>query len=192
MLVMDQHLRICVEDQIGEAPTLRPLRALLQEVTRHLHNYLAASKTLVDHSREYVKDAFGETSEAFRAYEKEVSARFGSLPVSRFTMDLRNQFAHARMPSIASVTRPGATCDNDRHTLVLKVPDAKNHKRWHTRSRDFIATHNGEVDLLKLVTTYNAAVLDFYGWFGKRVAEWGKVERDKMLEMHKRLGESVE
>jgi hypothetical protein len=64
----------------------------LGEIDRLLHNFLAAAKTLVDHTRRIMNEAY-DGSDLMTQYSAEVERLFSDGPPT-FVQDLRNYFLH--------------------------------------------------------------------------------------------------
>ena len=65
------------------------------EITRLLHNFLASAKTLIEHTRIFLKKYYLNTKICER-YKEKVKKEFEDDELSRFIQDLRNYILHRR------------------------------------------------------------------------------------------------
>src|SRR5438445_7621838 len=71
---------------------------LHMEVNRLFHNFLAGAQTLVEHTRNFVREHY--PSGPLRvAYDQKVEAEFSNDGLSRFIQDLRNYMLHRGLPN---------------------------------------------------------------------------------------------
>ncbi|MBN8502469.1 MAG: hypothetical protein J0M19_15180, partial [Sphingomonadales bacterium] len=69
-----------------------------REVNRRVHNFVAASKTLVDHTRTFMKEHY-ELTPIWAMYKSEAHKRFSENEVAKFVHDLRNYMLHRALPN---------------------------------------------------------------------------------------------
>jgi hypothetical protein len=77
------------------------LEQFQREVTRLLHNFVAAAFSLVDHARRFFGKHYKD-AKSFPDYEDEVKRRFTEDPLCQFVQGLRNYFIHRKPPNISS------------------------------------------------------------------------------------------
>jgi hypothetical protein len=111
------HFRPKLKGGLGDWENKQPLHDYLTELTRRPHNCLPSAKSLVDHTRNFVKDSYPDHSVARKEFDAEISKRFTTNPVCKFTQDLRVFFTHIRMPFISSVTGGSKATGRDIYTL---------------------------------------------------------------------------
>lgn len=68
-----------------------------RELSRHLHNFVSAAKTLVDHTRVFVEEHYANTN-VMKAYQKSVETTFLNDGNAKFVHDLRNYMLHKGPP----------------------------------------------------------------------------------------------
>lgn len=155
------------------------LNQYLGEVARHLHNALAASVTLVDHTRATVKDLYKDNA-FLREYQQKANETFGASGLSHFVHDLRNYTLHKELPTASAQMKFSSGRDPDGEvrgqpsldtSIRLNVAAMAQWDGFTRPSRDFIGTLPDEVDLLSLLSGYRDLVVGFYEWFGTRQAE---------------------
>lgn len=69
-----------------------------RELSRHVHNFVASAKTLVDHTRVFVEEHYADTP-VLSSYRDQITSTFANDPVSKFVHDLRNYMLHKGLPN---------------------------------------------------------------------------------------------
>jgi hypothetical protein len=69
-----------------------------RELSRHVHNFVASAKTLVDHTRVFIEEHYADTT-VLSSYKDQITSTFASDPVSKFVHDLRNYMLHKGLPN---------------------------------------------------------------------------------------------
>jgi hypothetical protein len=183
------HFLLQQERRLGDWNNRRPLHDYLMELTRLLHNFLASAKSLVDHTRNFVKQSYGEGSTPAKVYEAEVDKRFTANPLSRFTQDLRNVFTHVNMPFISSVLGGSQATGRDLYTLKLNIKKIEHFDDWHQESRQYIAAAGSEIDLELYAIAYYRLIYDFYDWLGAANETWAKEKWENTIAIHDKVAE---
>jgi hypothetical protein len=69
-----------------------------REINRLVHNFVAGSMSLIDHTRQFVREHYaGSALEG--AYNNQVKVDFASEPVAKFVQNLRNYMLHKGLPN---------------------------------------------------------------------------------------------
>lgn len=159
------------------------LDGFLQEVTRLLHNYVAAAISLADHTRVIANELYAR-SPFLSGFEEQVKQTFAELPVARFVHGLRSYMLHYRLPFPSSHLT--ATRDTNSHEwntqthLSLTVPELKRWPRWHRRAIEYLDGAGIYVDLYQLVTDYTSTVVTFHNWLRARQREIHQGDLDEL------------
>lgn len=157
-----------------------------REVRRLLHNYLAAVKSLVDHTRNLVRGAYAGTE--FQAeYQARVDEGFKYEPVSCFVQDLRNYALHKSLPAVSATLEFKRREEGGFHTsnaFMLEVDKLKAWKKWSEAGRRYMDTLGAKTKLEEVIDAYRGIVTEFYEWFGERINKENAVviEEVSMLE----------
>lgn len=69
-----------------------------RELSRHVHNFVASAKTLVDHTRVFVEEHY-ENTPVLSSFRDQITSTFTNDPVSKFVHDLRNYMLHKGLPN---------------------------------------------------------------------------------------------
>lgn len=146
---------------------------LLRDFVRRLHNYLAAVKTLVDHTRAF-HARYGAAAELDTSLEERLQ-RLREEPVVRFLQEFRNPVLHSRLPEIAlTITDAGGAL---RRQLTVAVEELMSIHEWSKHARRFIESasegyyeDNRYVDLMTATSDYQSVISEFYNWYYVSVA----------------------
>ena len=69
-----------------------------REINRFVHNFAASAMTLVEHTRNFMREHYEGTAIKI-AYDDRIIATFASEPVVQFVQNLRNYFVHKGLPN---------------------------------------------------------------------------------------------
>ncbi len=70
-----------------------------REVTRRVHNFVAAALTLVEHTRIFMRKNYSDTPILDR-YQTKIDADFKDEPLVQFVQNLRNYILHNGLPRL--------------------------------------------------------------------------------------------
>jgi hypothetical protein len=194
--VIRLHYRLQMKGELGDFHNRKPLHDLLFEVTRRLQNFVFAAKTLVEHTRNYMKLWHHDQPDIMAAYQAQVIQHFVESGIGPFTKCLRDYFAHCTTPFISSVD---AHNEHVRFTLQLetermaKTPDFHG---WLGSAPRYIALHrdtrrrkDGAVNLGFYVNDYYEAVIRFYSWLDDQNEGWCQGAWDETIAIQNRIEE---
>ncbi len=142
---------------------------MLKELTFRLHDYLAAVKSLVDHSRRLYKKLYKDRG-LFPEYEPEVRRVFATNGIVQTVQCLREMAQHYQLPSIVLIRR--TTSDDETSTrVILRRDDLLKFDGWNSHARRFISTGGEEIDLRDLCERHHSIVVEFYRWMSESLAQ---------------------
>ena len=160
---LDRKVELLSRDRRHEA------RALHLEFVRRLHNYLAAAKTLVDHTRAFRSRWTDEACDS--AFETRLEELLTN-PVVKFIQELRNPTQHSRLPPVARVTTFEADSSNPNTVrpvvrLMVKARDLENLYEWSSLALAYIRANvdHENVDVTLALRRYQELLETFYAWF---------------------------
>jgi len=178
---IELHYKLRSERKLGDFYNRKPLHDYLAELTRLLHNFLASAKSLVDHTRNFIRNSYGNRGELVAEYDKEVKLRLSNNPVCKFTQELRVFFTHISMPFVSSVIGASNATGRDLYTLKLNIDKMGKSERWSAKAREYIQNSGPDIDLETYVDEYYQVIHQFYEWLGDRNEIWGKEALEKAL-----------
>jgi hypothetical protein len=133
------------------------------EVIQRLHNYVAATMTLVDHSRRLMRDQTGRIAEEFDTKKAVLLEN----PEVRFIQDLRNFMLHRSLPLLAHRLRlSGGISEEARgeSEMLLSAEDLLAWDGWSSASRAWIKARDGDIPLRPLIVHHSALVYEINYW----------------------------
>ncbi len=141
------------------------------EVMRLFHNFLAAAKSLVDHTRVFI-DEYYSGSPVFDAYKDKVKADLSDNPLVRFIQDLRNYMMHRGLPGGAmslSVKRQPDDSFITESTVSMNRDELLKWGGWTNPSRSYLATAQKQIKISDLSNIYAAQIRNFSEWLDKAI-----------------------
>ena len=146
----------------------------MDEITRLLHNFVAAALSLVDHTRVLYRQLYeprGELAE----YPEKVTSDLADDPDIQFVIKLRQMAQHYRLPSVENHTElaniQNGVVGTTRIQLRLKSDDLRQFDGWNALAIAFLERAGSHVELRSVITAYFAKMAAFYDWFDQRQRE---------------------
>ncbi|HEX8862633.1 MAG TPA: hypothetical protein VGC06_26790 [Actinomycetes bacterium] len=162
------------------------------ETERHLHNFVAAAQSRVDHFRQFARAEWPEDSPSRQEYERRVEQEFRTSPLHNFIIKLRQLMQHVRLPLSTSQetwTRGDPWTVNFRVMLdsadLLRWPD------WNLLARSYIQASGKAIDLAQTVITYSNEILAFDQWIAERFTHEHQEEIESYLEAATKVRERL-
>jgi hypothetical protein len=123
------------------------LQAVILEVIRRLHNFLAASKTLVDTTRAVIRRSYPR-SQVLRDYEAEVQARFTTDELVQFVHALRNNATHQGLPVMMTSLSWRTDAETQEEVMTSefyfeRAALSAQSRDWNARARVYLAGADG-------------------------------------------------
>jgi hypothetical protein len=140
-----------------------------REVTRRVHNFVAAALTLVEHTRTFMREIYDGAPIQDR-YQARVDADFANDPLAKFVKDLRNYMLHNGLPNsemyLSFESNPdlpdgGGTLETGIHVRTVPLLEWSN---WSAPARKFIEDCGEFIDIRTLAEAYTDRILPFHGW----------------------------
>jgi hypothetical protein len=159
----------------------------VDETIRLLHNFLASVRSLVDHTRVEINEAYG--AHVFSdQYQKRVESDFSRSPHSQFVHQLRHYALHVGNPPTQTVVSwsPGGSVP-PLSFVRLSRRALLEWDKWNEPARRFVSEMEGDIHLRDLVETYSRVVREFYEWMGSRLLEIHRDELDELRDIRERI-----
>src|ERR1035438_4822180 len=138
------------------------LQWLFGDVNRHFHNFLTSITTLVDHTRNLMREDFVKPVHR-EEYQNKVKAVFATDPLTQFLQDFRNYITHYAIPHIGLEERFSLThSDPEAIKLFIDLDHLETRFNWSSPSRKFIEMNKPKMRMLKLVDDYGSKSKSFY------------------------------
>lgn len=169
-----------------------------REVSRRIHNFVAAAKTLVDHTRVFMKENYDKLH-IFNEYIAEINKRFSENKVAKFIHDLRNYMLHRGLPNSAMFIQYSRSPEQPDQPaqfttgVRLNAKDLREWDGWTAPARAYLDAVGDELEIEALVSTYLSQVEAFQGWLSERLIEFHAADMSELQALHEEyaLTESV-
>ena len=136
------------------------------EVIRLLHNYLTSITTVVNHSRNLMKEDFVKV-EHRQEYQRKIDAIFGNDPFTKFMQDFQNYMIHHEIPGIGlSKTMGLPEADSKPEKLNVDLDSLAKWKKWTTPALS-LSVNRPKIRMLKLLDDYEQRFIGFHEKFGQ-------------------------
>jgi len=133
------------------------------EVIQRLHNYVAATMTLVDHSRRLMRARTGGIAVKFSTRKTTLLTN----PEVRFIQDLRNFTVHRSLPLLAHRLRLGGGSSAEARgdsEMLLSVEELLAWDGWGSATCAWIEAQGGGIPLRPLIIEHGGLVYDINYW----------------------------
>jgi hypothetical protein len=140
-------------------------------VITSLHNYVASTMTLVDHSRRLMADRTGELKREHDAKKTELLAH----PEVRFIQELRNFMLHRSLPFLGHTYKMSDLNTAEPKVdmqIELGVKELLEWDGWTAGPRGYMATcEDDKLQLLPLIEKHGDLIFRFNAWIINTLAE---------------------
>jgi hypothetical protein len=166
------------------------LDGVTNEKIRLFHNFLASSKSLVDHTRIVIR-AWYKGEPFYQEYSGEVKARFTDDPMVAFMERLRNYSLHYSLPFAAahlSIQFPNGPKDSEATFSFKTSRDALSAwDGWTGTAKEYLRGLPEDIDVDSLAENYFGKITEFYVWMHNRLMDIHRAELDWLDEMRRKL-----
>lgn len=139
------------------------------DVICRIHNYVAAAKSLVDHTHNLYGKLYGANN-LFPQYQERIDNDFKYDPLSKFVQDLRRYCQHFKSPTVMFRTTVDSNGSPIRN-VSIPLNDLQAFRDWSAPAKKYLRTIQEKVDVLEVATAYRDKVIAFHNWFRSRQEE---------------------
>lgn len=132
------------------------------EITRLLHNFVAAVKTLVDHTRRLYEKLY-EPAKLMPTYPAEIKTRFATNELAQFVEGLRNYCMHYQLPPIRS--KFGMDVEKGLSSAVCLTRDELLKWSGWEKGKEYLKACPSDIPFPDIMAEYHQKVIEFYEWF---------------------------
>ncbi len=167
-----------------------------REVSRRIHNFVAAAKSLVDHTRVFMNDHYDQSS-VQRICNEEVNKRFSENPLTKFVHDLRNYMLHCGLPHSSMFihfTQDPEQPDRAGQITTgvrLGTSELKSWGGWTAPARKYLETVGDEVPIEALVKEYVLQVEAFQAWLSEQLVEFHAADLTELDALRDEYAQSI-
>ncbi|PKG40831.1 hypothetical protein [Psychromonas sp. Urea-02u-13] len=134
-----------------------------REINRLFHNYLAAAKTLIDHTRVFIEDHYSDSVVESR-YKDKILNEFAHDFLARFVQDLRNFMLHNGLPHNEMTISYVKGVPSVESSINLDTEKLKEWSRWTKPSKEFLNQQSKKLSLSDLIEPYSEKVVGLHNW----------------------------
>jgi hypothetical protein len=150
----------------------------LRDVIRLIHNYVAASLSLIDHTRRLYDKLYANTGK-FDDYQMKIQTEFAQDPLAQFVKGLRQHFQHYKAPNLG-INSFQNKAGKIIKTIDLYKSDLLLFDSWGAVAKAYLEKVHDQVNVITLMTKYQSKVSRFYLWFQTRQEEIHKDEFERL------------
>jgi hypothetical protein len=154
------------------------LEAFGYDVICRIHNFVAAAKSLVDHTHNLYDKLYG-VNDLFPEYQERIDNDFKYDPLSKFVQDLRRYCQHYKSPIIMFTTTVDSNGSPIR-TISIPLDNLQAFKDWSAPAKKYLRTIQEKAYVLEVATAYRDKVIVFHDWFRSRQLE---IHADELKEL---------
>jgi hypothetical protein len=160
------------------------------ELMRHLHNFLAGAKSLIEHTRVFLKQHYDGTN-IKSVLEQKVKNEFSEDPLSRFIQDLRNYMLHkGPLNTTLSMTYQKIAEPNQfkgGSKAYLKKSELLAWSRWSKQAKNYLNNSPDQLQISSFCDEYAQKVLSLYTWFYKELYSHHENDYKDLVQLHNKL-----
>lgn len=149
------------------------------DAVRALHNFLAAAKSLVDHSRNFIREVY-RADPFWEEYQAKVKAELAPVGAIAFVHDLRNYMVHRGIPLLRETYR-FVKDEPSSFSVSLDLGRMRSWENWSAHARVYMATLPDHVRLAPIIEDYVERVVYFHKWVTDRRKE---IDRPHLIELN--------
>jgi len=157
-----------------------------REASRLLHNFLAAAKTLVDHTRVFIGAHYSGTS-LERAYQEKIASEVANDELCRFVHDLRNYMLH-RGPIPLSIWTSLDSQHRTRAGVKFITAELTKWDGWTARSKGFLGNRNHDFDVENVARTYSDKIVTLHVWLDGLLSDLHHRDLSELRNLENELG----
>lgn len=180
---LQQLLSVCKNEKFiyNFNPHTNPQKfnAYFTEMYRLFHNFVAAAKTLIDHTRQHIDDLYS-TTPFYQEYQTKLKSTISDIPVRIFIQDLRNYTLHKTLPlTQATYTLKPREQNQLSLAITLDVKKLKEWDKWKSKALEYINQSKSNISIAEICDEYFKLINVFYNWLATRESEINKTYLDE-------------
>ncbi|MHC8310918.1 hypothetical protein ACYZUC_15040 [Pseudomonas sp. GT1P32] len=161
-----------------------------RELSRHIHNFAASSKTLVDHTRVFLEENYSKT-EIIKSVQTKITSTFTNDPVSKFVHDLRNYMLHKGLPNshmfLLLQQDPAKPELGAELTTGIRF-DTKSLSEWSgwtAAAKQYLEQNEEYINIHHFTEEYLLRVNTFHSWLEELLCEHHSADIERLQELQK-------
>jgi hypothetical protein len=159
-------------EELWHQPSEWQLRQVALEISRLLHNYVAAATSLLEHLDRIHSKLFAKRE--FPEFRPEKKRRITEEPLVRFIRELRNIALHQGDSSVSFHASTEPLGGSVKHEVSISRSYLEGVRRWQGPAKVYLEGAPQSIALRALVEDYGRHVRQFCEWYRERVFDiWG-------------------
>jgi hypothetical protein len=165
-----------------------------REFARRVHNFVAAALSLVDHTRNFIREHYSEAP-VFARYQARIDTELAPDPVVRFVQDLRNFMLHKSLPNsemylnFTSNPDPGEGGLMETGIRIRSAPLLE-WDRWSPPARRFVEGAGEFVDILNVAEVYTDKIGAFHNWLQGELDQLHQADLEELCALQELMNQS--
>ncbi|MFP3517514.1 hypothetical protein SB766_15090 [Pseudomonas sp. SIMBA_077] len=157
-----------------------------REINRHIHNFVAAAKTVVDHTRVMLNERYIAT-DIHHEINQRIKETVGASPVCKFVHDLRNFMVHKGLPNSEMYMQGSNTGpDGDMHFktgIRINATSLLDFKSWTAPALKYIQQAGDYVEIDIFTTQYVDEVKALHSWLDITLTQHHAADLNELAEL---------
>jgi len=162
------------------------LHEVMAHIIRMIHNFVASSLSLIDHTRRVYKNLYEKTGK-FEDYQTRIEIEFINDPLSQFIKGLRQYCQHYKSPDLSITTNWQQINEKETRVVELLKDDLIAFEGWNVNAKAYLDSLDKKINIIEIAQIYRTKVLEFYEWFKNRQMEIHQEEFKTLHEKELRL-----
>jgi len=165
-----------------------------REFARRVHNFVAASLTLVEHTRNFMREHYNETP-IFAQYQAKIDTELASDTLVRFVQDLRNYMLHKGLPNSEMYLNFESNPDPSEGGVMetgIRIRSAPllEWDRWSPPARRLIEGAGEFIDILSVAEAYSDKIGAFHSWLQGELDQLHRVDLEELSALQELMNQS--
>lgn len=158
-----------------------------RELNRHIHNFVASAKSLVDHTRVFLNASYAESA-VFETIQLKIKSTFFESPVTAFVHDLRNYMVHKGLPNShmfldwrqdpSAGAGPQVTSG-----IRFDKQSLAGWSSWTAPAKRYMEQCGEHIDIHRFTDEYVVAVTRFHAWLEHTLREHHSAELQELEDL---------
>lgn len=163
------------------------------ELNRHFHNFLAAAKTLTEHTRVFLREHYEDTK-LKSDFNDKVKNEFSEDPLSRFIQDLRNYMLHKGLVgnSLSMTVKKieGTEKFTSESTAYIKKNDLEKWDKWSKQGKIYLESQEDKIKISSFCILYGEKVSSLYSWFYKNLYDYHSEDYSELVKANNMINQN--
>lgn len=161
-----------------------------REVTRRIHNFVAAALTLVEHTRIFIREHYSSSSISI-AYQKKIDDEFANDPLAKFVQGLRNYMLHNGLPPsemYLQFSKQGQEGGRIETGVRLRTDKILEWEKWTAGAREYLVQCGEYIDIHSFAAAYTEKAISLNIWLQATLEEFHSADIENLQSLQASIG----